>query len=40
MVIPERWKALLLSFFVLVVWILYFIVCSAPAGAPFLYADF
>ncbi len=40
MVIREKWKTLLLSLFVLAVWTLYFIVCSAPAGAPFLYVDF
>jgi hypothetical protein len=33
-------KILGLSLFVLLCWALYFVVCSAPAAAPFIYADF
>ena len=38
--IRERLRGILLAVFVLVCWALYFAICSAPAGAPFIYADF
>ena len=40
MKIGNRAKIILLGLFVLVCWALYFVLCSAPAGAPFIYADF
>lgn len=36
----ERWKTIGLAVFVLVCWAVYFFVCSAPVGAPFIYAEF
>lgn len=36
----KRLKVIGLGIFVLVCWALYFFICSAPAGAPFIYADF
>ena len=40
MVNRTRSRDLLLAIFVLTCWALYFVICSAPAGAPFIYADF
>ncbi len=40
MTIRGRFREILLVVFVLVCWALYFAICSAPAGAPFIYADF
>ena len=40
MVKKNLWKTWALTVFVLVCWALYFCICSAPAGAPFIYADF
>lgn len=37
---PELWKRIGLAFFVLLSWALYFFLCTQPAGAPFIYADF
>jgi len=34
------WKTALLVLAVLVLWAVYFAVCAAPVGAPFIYADF
>jgi hypothetical protein len=36
----RRWKTIGLGIFVILVWALYFIICSAPAGAPFIYANY
>lgn len=40
MIDRRRWETTALSIFVVLVWALYFIICSAPAGAPFIYANY
>jgi hypothetical protein len=40
MIDRRTWKTILLGLFVLLSWTLYFILCSAPAGAPFIYANY
>lgn len=36
----EAWKRIGLALFVIAAWVLYFVLCSQPAGAPFIYADY
>lgn len=36
----KRWKTIGLALFVLACWALYFVICSAPTGTPFIYADY
>jgi hypothetical protein len=40
MINRELWKTIGLGLFVLVSWALYFAICSAPAAAPFIYANY
>jgi hypothetical protein len=36
----EAWRRIALAALIIVAWAAYFVICSAPAGAPFIYADF
>jgi hypothetical protein len=40
MIDRKRLRTLGLGLFVILCWALYFVICSAPTGAPFIYADF
>ena len=40
MVVWKELAPLLMMVMVLVLWFLYFAVCSAPVGAPFIYVGF
>lgn len=33
-------RKLLLIILAVILWIAYFVICSAPSGAPFIYEDF
>jgi hypothetical protein len=33
-------RATILAIVTLLMWVAYFVICSAPIGAPFIYADF
>jgi hypothetical protein len=37
---PGRWKVILLGVLVPILWALYFAICAAPTGAPFIYEEF
>lgn len=36
----REWEIVGLAVLIPVLWTVYFCVCAAPAGAPFIYADF
>jgi len=40
MIDSKQWKTVGLGIFVLISWAIYFAICSAPAGAPFIYANY
>jgi len=40
MVKRDRLRAVFLAILIIMLWGLYFVVCSSPVGAPFIYVDF